>query len=124
MATLANFARIVQEATGCPVPASSIVRKQAAIVASEPSCLPPPPTARILSTLDTPVFLPDRAVSAPAWGPEDKSSRGGMSLTMAATSAARDDEEDSWLFQELEAMTGMPDFLSNDFPNLESWGII
>jgi hypothetical protein len=47
-----------------------------------------------------------------------------MSLTMAATSAARDDEEDSWLFQELEAMTGMPDFLSDDFPNLESWGII
>jgi hypothetical protein len=41
---------------------------------------------------------------------------------MAATSAVRE-EEDSWLLQELETMTGVPDFLSDDFPNLENWGI-
>jgi hypothetical protein len=32
--------------------------------------------------------------------------------------------EDSWLLQELHAMTSVPDFLSDDFLNLESWGII
>jgi hypothetical protein len=43
---------------------------------------------------------------------------------MAATSAAREEEEDdSWLFQELEAMTCVPDFFSDNFPNPESWGI-
>jgi hypothetical protein len=73
----------------------------------------------MLSTLDTSTFLPNRA--APAPGPEDKSSSGGASLAMAATSPAREEEKDeSWLFQELEAMTCVPDFFSDDFPN---WGI-
>jgi hypothetical protein len=122
MATPATFARIVQEATGCPAPASSVVRRQAT-VASEPNCLPPPPTASILSTLDTPAFLPDCTTPALVREPEDKTSSGGASLIMTATSSARE-EEDSWLLQELEAMTGVPDFLFGDFPNLENWGII
>jgi hypothetical protein len=114
---------MVQEATGFRVPASSAgVRRQAA--ASEPSCPRPPPPARMLPTSDTSTFLPNRAAPAPARGPEDKSSSGGASLAMAATSAAREEEEDdSWLFQELEAMTCVPDFFSDNFPNPESWGI-
>jgi hypothetical protein len=122
-ATPATFARIVQEATGCPAPTSSSVRRQATI-ASEPRYLPPPPTLSMLSKLDTPAFLPNHTTPAPALGPEDKRSSGGASLAMATMSVAREEEEDSWLLQELEAMTGVPDFLSDDFPNLENWGII
>jgi hypothetical protein len=79
----------------------------------------PPPTVNMLSTLGTPAFLPDRTTLALTRGPKDKSSSGGASLTMATMSAARE-EEDSWLLQELDAMTGMPDFLSDDFTNQEN----
>jgi hypothetical protein len=84
------------------------------------SCLPPPPTVSMLSMLDTPVFLLDHAAPTLAWGPEDKSFSGGASLAMVTTFGARE-EEDLLLFQELEAKTDMPDFLSDDFPCLECW---
>jgi hypothetical protein len=121
--TPVTFARIVQEATDCPVHTSSGVRRQAAI-ASESSYLPLPPTVSMLSTLDTLTFFPDRTAPAPAQEPEDKSSCGGVSQTISTTSTARVEEEDPWLLQELEAMTGMLDFLFDDFPNLKNWGII
>jgi hypothetical protein len=47
-----------------------------------------------------------------------------VSQTISTTSTAREEEEDPWLLQELEAMTGMLDFLFDDFPNLKNWGII
>jgi hypothetical protein len=74
----------------------------------------------MLPTLNTSVLLPDHALPVLAQGLEDKSSSGGASLTMAATPVAREEEDGSWLFQELEAMACMLDFLSNAFPNLES----
>jgi hypothetical protein len=114
--TLTNFDCIVQEATGCPIPASSGVHRQAA-AALDLRCPLPPPTVSMFPTLDVSMFLPNHASLVPTRGLEHKSSSGGTSLTMAATSAAREAKDDSWLFQELEAMTYVSDFLSDAFPN-------
>jgi hypothetical protein len=125
MADPANFRRMVQEVTGFPVVASSGVRLHAAAARSwSPT---PPPAACVLPTLDTSAFLFDRAVvAAPARGHDDgKSSSGGASPAVTATAVEKEDDGDSSVFLELEAMACTPPaFLADDFPTLESWAII
>ncbi|KAK3159866.1 hypothetical protein QOZ80_1BG0052070 [Eleusine coracana subsp. coracana] len=128
----ANFRRMVQEVTGFPVASSGLRLQEAAALqpsasAVEPASWTTTTPACALPTLDTSAFLLDREVATPARVAEDKSSSGGASPSMAVTAPAAvvvEDDRDSSMFQELEAIACAPAFLADDFPTLESWGII
>ncbi|GJN06310.1 hypothetical protein PR202_ga24027 [Eleusine coracana subsp. coracana] len=123
----ANFRRMVQEVTGFPVACLHEAAALQPASSTEPTSWTTPPPACMLPTLDTSAFLLDREVATPARVAEDKTSSESASPSMAVTAPAAvvvEDDRDSSVFQELEAIACAPAFLADDFPTLESWGII